>query len=351
MAKKRKSKNKSFLQKLIYIFLAIILVYSVLHYLGLTQEFDTKVQNALNKASSYTEQIAQPQQELPKPDASETSVTKEASSKQTAQDSEQNTHKSAKTDAPLLEGNDSYRASSVEIPLCPATMTKGSDVPGHEVHTYAGFELCYREDYEDSEWVAYTITREKLVSVIKRTDDFRADTSITTGSATPADYKASGYDRGHLAPAADMQWSSETMHESFLMSNMTPQAPQLNRGMWKELEENVRKWAQNFGEVTVVTGPVLEKPSAEYSSIGSNKVAVPEFFYKALLSKSNNGDTIMAAFIMPNKKCEGEIWDYAVSVDEIEERTGIDFFSALDDSIENETEKNINLSEWKNCLN
>ena len=166
MAKKRKSKNKSFLQKLIYIFIAIILVYSVLHYLGLTQEFDTKVQNALNKASSYTEQIAQPQQELPKPDASETSVTKEASSKQTAQDSEQNTHKSAKTDAPLLEGNDSYRASSVEIPLCPATMTKGSDVPGHEVHTYAGFELCYREDYEDSEWVAYTITREKLSCIV-----------------------------------------------------------------------------------------------------------------------------------------------------------------------------------------
>ena len=127
MAKKRKSKNKSFLQKLIYIFLAIILVYSVLHYLGLTQEFDTKVQNALNKASSYTEQNAQPQQELPKPDASETSVTKEASSKQTAQDSEQNKHESAKTEAPLLEGNDSYRASSVEIPLCPATMTKGSE--------------------------------------------------------------------------------------------------------------------------------------------------------------------------------------------------------------------------------
>ncbi len=129
MAKKRKSKNKSFLQKLIYIFIAIILVYSVLHYLGLTQEFDTKVQNALNKASSYTEQNAQPQQQ-PKTDASETSVTKEASSKQTAQDSGQNTHESAKTDAPLLEGNDSYRASSVEIPLCPATMTKGSDVPG-----------------------------------------------------------------------------------------------------------------------------------------------------------------------------------------------------------------------------
>ena len=237
------------------------------------------------------------------------------------------------------------------FPIDSTTGDYDENMLGHEVHTYAGFELCYREDYEDSEWVAYTITREKLVSVIKRTDDFRADTSITTGSATPADYKASGYDRGHLAPAADMQWSSETMHESFLMSNMTPQAPQLNRGMWKELEENVRKWAQNFGEVTVVTGPVLEKPSAEYSSIGSNKVAVPEFFYKALLSKSNNGDTIMAAFIMPNQKCEGEIWDYAVSVDEIEERTGIDFFSALDDSIENETEKNINLSEWKNCLN
>ena len=179
-----------------------------------------------------------------------------------------------------------------------------------------------------------------------RTNDFRLDPSITTGSALPSDYYKSGYDRGHLAPAADMGWSSESVSESFYMSNMTPQLPDFNRGMWKDLEGMVRQWAVRFGEVTVVTGPVLEKSAAEYSSIGKNNVSVPEFFYKALLAQ-NEGKYISIGFILPNKKCTGTVFDYAVSVDEVERRTELDFFSRLPDSVEEFVESRTVYSLWK----
>ena len=248
-------------------------------------------------------------------------------------------------DADFSGGNDSYKTSSIEIPLCPATKS-GENGGDHEVHEYLGFTLCYRESYENPEWVAYTLTKEELNAVTGRTEDFRSDTNISTGSATLKDYRGSGYDRGHMAPAADMEWSHESASESFLLSNMSPQAPQLNRGLWKDLESQVRTWAKKFGEVTVVTGPVLEHDASAYSAIGENKVSVPEYYYKVLLAQSKNGK-IATAFILPNRKCEGTIWDYCVSVDEVEERTGLDFFSMLSDSEEEKLESEIKTDGWK----
>lgn len=234
---------------------------------------------------------------------------------------------------------------NIEIPLCPATVNGSAE--DHEVHSYNGFQLCYRESYEDAEWVAYVLTREELNAVTERSNKFHADKEISTGSATPSDYTNSGYDRGHLAPAADLVWSEESMNDSFLMSNMTPQAPDFNRGMWKSLEEQVRSWAQEFGEVVVVTGPILEKDASEYKKIGKNQVAVPEYFYKVLLAQDSSGVKIGIAFILPNSKCEGSIWDYSVSIDDVEKRTNLDFFSLLDDSLENQIEANTNFTEWK----
>ncbi|HAM77797.1 MAG TPA: hypothetical protein DCP61_01235 [Treponema sp.] len=219
----------------------------------------------------------------------------------------------------------------------------------HELHTYAGYTLCYRESYEQSEWVAYSLTRSQLEhKVTGRTNDFRADTLISTGSAKPADYKGSGFDRGHLAPAADMAWSLKSAHDSFLMSNMSPQAPSFNRVIWKLLEEAVRNWAQQYGTIYVVTGPVLEKESNEYQSIGESEVAVPEYFYKALLVfipvyAENNSATgeieayhvQCAAFIVPNKGSGKDIYKFICSVDLAEERTGLDFFANLPDEVEN----------------
>ena len=246
-------------------------------------------------------------------------------------------------------GNDGYASSKIETPLCTAVLNHKKDgeyFEDHELHSYAGFDLCYRESYEVAEWVSYTLTNDELVKVSGRTNDFRADPSISTGSATPADYKKSGYDRGHLAPAADMEWSVQTVSESFYMSNMTPQKPELNRRLWMELESSVRIWASRFGYVTVVTGPVLEKASSEYDSIGENKVSVPEYFYKVLLSECD-GRKIAAGFILPNADCTKDIFDYAVSVDEVERRTGLDFFSLLPDTEEELLESCTDFSAWK----
>ena len=227
--------------------------------------------------------------------------------------------------------------SELEIPLCPAS-TCGENSGDHEIHGYSGFSLCFRNSYKDAEWVSYTLTQEKLIKNARRTNKFIEDKNISTGSAKLSDYKSSGYDRGHLAPAADMAWSEQSENESFLMSNMTPQVPQFNRGIWKELESQVRKYAQNLDFLIVATGPILEKQPEEYSTIGQSKVCVPEYFYKVLLAKDKDGNWQSIGFIIPNEKSEQDILSYKVCVNEVEAKTGIEFFSALDDSIEEEVE-------------
>ncbi len=111
------------------------------------------------------------------------------------------------------------------------------------IQHYAGFALLYSEPHEQPAWVAYLLTDDEVQGTLSRTNNFRADPGISTGSAALSDYRGSGYDRGHLAPAADMKWSSAAMSESFLMSNMTPQVPGFNRGIWKKLEAWVREQA------------------------------------------------------------------------------------------------------------
>lgn len=234
---------------------------------------------------------------------------------------------------------------SLEIPLCPATInhTNGND---HEVRSYCGYELCYRENYEVAEWVAYTLTKDEVYGKYERKDNFREDPLISTGSATLNDYKKSGYDRGHLIPAADLRWSKESMNDSFLMSNITPQAADFNRKIWLDAERFVRDCAVHFGEVVVVTGPVLEKNAGEYKNIGKNKVCVPEYFYKVLLAKKKDGTYTAVGLIIPNRKCTEKFFDFAVSVDEVERRCSIDFFSALNDRIEDEIESRTLFSDW-----
>ena len=332
-AKKSKSKKKkiSVWKIILLILIAAFLVYFFC-FNGrakidsfLTENFGTNTQQIFNPQ----QEEATSSQEKP----AETKLNSEQTKASTSQDQIQGS------------ANDSFATKEIEIPLCPATLNGSAE--DHEVHSYNGFQLCYRETYEDAEWVAYTLTKDELNAVTDRSNKFKADTKISTGSAIPGDYTKSGYDRGHLAPAADLEWSVASMEDSFLMSNMTPQAPDFNRGIWKTLEEQVRTWAGKFGEVTVVTGPILEKAANEYKTIGKNEVAVPEYFYKALLAKDSDGNKIAVGFILPNQKCDGEIWDYAVSIDEIEKRTGLDFFSLLNDSEENSLEANTNFSEWK----
>ena len=228
----------------------------------------------------------------------------------------------------------------------------------HELREFKYYSLCYRESYEQAEWSAECIKSSMLEKNAVRSNDFRPDEKISTGSATLADYKGSGYDRGHLVPAADMSFDQEAMSETFYMSNMSPQAPQFNRGIWVNIETQVRAWAQKFGKIYVVSGPVLNKSAEEFSSIGKNQVSVPEFYYKVILAPvykddddkktPEDSESVMAiGFIIPNQKCEKQFWDYAVSVDEVENITNIDFFSRLEDSLEIQVESAFQLESWK----
>lgn len=217
------------------------------------------------------------------------------------------------------------------------------------VVAHKGYTLSYAEEYEQPEWVAYEMNTRKLVRAAERSDKFMPDPNIPTGSAQLDDYRGSGYDRGHLVPAADMAYSEQTMAESFYLSNMTPQLHAFNGGIWRVLEEQVRDWTKKYKSLYVVAGPVL-KPGLKRIGVSSRsdkndkKVAVPEYNYKIILTNTDKPQAI--AFLMPNKKGEKEVYEYVVSIDELEKMTGIDFFPALPDSLEDRLEASSSIDGW-----
>jgi len=207
---------------------------------------------------------------------------------------------------------------------------------------HLGYILSYNEKHEQANWVAYELTGTETKKTVERSNDFRPDKAIRTGSATNEDYQGSGYDRGHLAPAADMGWSEKAMEESFLYSNMSPQAPSFNRGIWKRLEEQVRQWAIDNQSIYVVTGPIL---TDNLPTIGMNKVSVPQYYYKVILDYTKP-ELKGIGFILPNASSTLPLQSFAMSIDSVERKTGINFFSALPDEQEQTIEKSICLSCW-----
>ena len=231
---------------------------------------------------------------------------------------------------------------------CPAgqlradNLAMGIPASGDQVVERTGFALGYREAHEQAAWVSYCLTSAEVLSKTgHRRENFHSDARITTGSASLADYRDSGFDRGHLAPAADLAWSQRAVDESFLLSNMSPQLPAFNRGVWKDLEEQVRSFAVQAGSLWVVTGPVLEPG---LPTIGANHVSVPRAYYKALLAMAPRPRAL--AFLLPNAASDATLSSFAVSVDQVERRTGLDFFSALPDSLERRLEKGVALADW-----
>ena len=229
--------------------------------------------------------------------------------------------------------------------LCFAQHYERPQMAGrHQVVHHYVFSLSYNEQHEQANWVAYELTANETIARYSRKDygKFRADTAIHTGSASPADYKGSGYDRGHLAPAADMQWNDTALSESFLMSNISPQQRSFNAGQWKKLEEAVRHWAQCYGSIYVATGPLLHD---SLPTIGANKVSVPQYFYKVLLVYTPQIHQSVG-FIIPNEKIQKPLSAFICPVDEVERFSGIDFFYALPDHIEEKIESAVDTLFW-----
>lgn len=217
-----------------------------------------------------------------------------------------------------------------------------AQVRSNQIVEHYAFTLCYNEQHEQADWVAYELTSEEASAEdYGRSDDFREDPEISTESAQLDDYKYSGYDRGHLIPAADNKWSKTAMSESFYLSNMSPQINAFNGGKWKFLEMQVREWAISYGSVHVAVGPVLQDG---LETIGDNEISVPEFYYKVILDTQGQKGI---GFLMPHQDIEDSFKNYAVTIDEVESTTGIDFFYQLDDKTEEKVESELNLSQWK----
>lgn len=210
-------------------------------------------------------------------------------------------------------------------------------------HTH--FSLCYDEEHEQARWVAYELTKKELTSRFKRKNNFKPDPKVTTGSAVDKDYLRSGYDRGHLAPAADLSFDQTALNESFYFSNMSPQLHSFNGsgGLWYRLEMAQREWASNEGSIYIVTGPVLSK---DLPKIPNSKVSIPRAFYKAILDYSQ--PTVKAiAFVLPHIASKESFFNYAVSIDSVENLLGFNLFSELPDNIENAIESKIDITSWQ----
>jgi len=217
-----------------------------------------------------------------------------------------------------------------------------ANVNDHQVIEYTQFTLSYNEQHEQADWVAYELTGEEVAMKLPRCNCFKSDTNVITESSSTGDYKLSGYNRGHLSPAADNNMSDTANRESFLMSNMSPQLPKFNRGIWKSLEGWVRKKATEHKSVYVVTGPVFIN---NIGAIGKNNVTIPGYYYKVLL-RMNNSKIRTIAFLIPQQYTTSDIKDYIVTVNRIETITGIDFFPELDNSIENKIESQSQPKKW-----
>ena len=222
-------------------------------------------------------------------------------------------------------------------------LSYGVPGPADSIIEREGYALGYIEKHEQPAWVQYIMTAEEVSRrAAKRGDDFRPDPDVPTGSATPQDYTRSGYDRGHLAPAADMSFSVKTMSESFFMSNMSPQAPQFNRGVWSKLEKQVRHFATKEKRIVVVTGPIL--PAEKTITIGANKVTVPQYYYKVIYDTTPPEK--MIAFVLPNKGSSADLRTFVVTVDRVEELTGLNFFSTVPQPKQEQLERTITVENW-----
>lgn len=213
----------------------------------------------------------------------------------------------------------------LEIPKFDSTYVQHTD-----------FSLSYSSTYKLAFWSAYELNPSDTVNNYERSTKYSKDDILTQNrinTATANDFKNSGYDRGHLTPANDMRYDYTTSLEVNVYSNIVPQNPSFNRGIWSSLENRVTNLTKKYKNIYIITGPIL---TSNMIKIGT--VSVPEFYYKVLVV-CNNGQYKGIGFIIPNKKCE-TLTNYSVPINLIESLTGIDFFYRLDDTTENNIEKN-----------
>lgn len=232
---------------------------------------------------------------------------------------------------PAEQPADEWTVQQMEIPVMSAKKQ------GQVIHR-TGYTLAYDAKTRTPQWVAWELTKKETQGTEERSNDFQPDPDVKGAKVVTKDYSHSGYDRGHMAPAADMKWSKKAMKESFYMSNICPQDHNLNTSDWSELENKSRQWASRFGKVYIVCGPIYNGKRNEY--IGDHRVKVPDAFFKVVLINEKKKQCAMG-FYFENEAGERKLQEYLVPVDRLEQLTGMDFFSALPDNLEDRLEAEI----------
>ena len=208
---------------------------------------------------------------------------------------------------------------------------------------YSAFDVHFNSERGIANCAAYELVNNELNGTAERGNTFLQDTSVK-GCPSPQDYSGSGMDRGHLVPAGDLKWNPDAMRQSFLITNVCPMHKALNEGGWVKLEEKVREWAARDSALLVFTGPVV---SENDTTLASGRVTVPSAYCKVIMAPCVRPRRAIA-FIYPNGHSGGRLQQYAVSVDEVEHRTGLDFFPTLPQEEQERLESVVNLDAWTN---
>ncbi len=226
--------------------------------------------------------------------------------------------------------------NSVEIPKIQR------DLP-EQILKRSAYTVSYNKETKCPNWVAWYLSADHSDGEWARSNDYREDYEVPSPRATNEDYKGSIWSRGHMCPAGDNKWNADAMSETFLLSNMCPQDRSLNSGFWNQVEMDCRKWAKKYGGVYIVCGPLYYKN--EHETIGINQIVVPKAFYKVILRLNPHPNAI--GYVVKNNEGTKKKDQYVNTVDEVERLTGIDFFPALPDDIEDEVEAHANLDDWR----
>lgn len=215
------------------------------------------------------------------------------------------------------------------------------DIP-EQIKEYEGFKVSFNKENHTPNYVAWELLKSEVAYETDRYNKFWQDLDLE-GCAAHNDYSHSGYDRGHMCPAADQKWSQQAMVDCFSMANICPQDHQLNAGAWNTLENKERQWAKRDSAIMIIAGPIYE--SVDTKRIGQIGVRVPSAFFKAFLAPYVESPRAIA-FVYPNMSSPGNMQDYAMSIDELEEYIGFDLFSSLPDELEDKVESRYSFAEW-----
>lgn len=212
---------------------------------------------------------------------------------------------------------------------------KGVD---EQILMHKSYAVSYNPRTRLANWVAWHLTANHTNGNVNRPQRAFHDDEEVEDCTHFWEYNSShAYNRGHMCPAGDNKWDKEAMYDSFLMTNVLPQHQSLNSGVWNDIEIQCRDWAQKEGDIYIVSGPIFYKHrTGEQKTLGKNKIPIPDAFFKVVMSNNGRGKGI--GFICPNKSGGHNIEEFVETIDDVETVTGIDFFPALPDDVEEEIE-------------